>query len=486
MPDSGILDLGYSILYSTLVLYMRGKLGMSVTDANSIMGVFIAFNFGLHLLGGYLGGRFASWRVIYCAGMVAQVVGGFLLSLETEYSFYYGLAAFLTGCGLNVTCLYCMLTQLFEADDERRQAAFLWMYASMNAGFFAGYIMSGYFQLIQNYQVLFGLGALGNVLALLLCLKVWNKLDDKGTTYSQQPPKIQKRNTMAGLLVVLLLPFFLVKMVQHAEWAKQLVLCMGFIMLTMTLILAFRQKTPLQRNKLLAFTALAVVSLIFWTLYQLAPMGLMFFIDNNVQRNMGFFTIPPQWFQSVNTICILAGGPLLSMIFLKMQAAGYKNRIPIKFAFALFLIGLAFVILPWGISRADANGFVNPGWIIFSFILQSIGELLISPVGYAMIGALAPVNLQGILMGIWMLCHGIGATLASYSSNWINAEHESLLPQITNSDYSHCFLLLGLSGLAGALLVYCLVPVLNRLMYPDVETMIPLKPVFHRRNRNDW
>ena len=100
-----------------------------------------------------------------------------------------------------------------------------------------------------------------------------------------------------------------------------------------------------------------------------------------------------------------------------MRKNGVQINIPSQFAMALFFIGIAFVILPIGIAYANSEGMVNPGWIVASYVLQSIGELLISPIGYAMIGYLAPTSLQGVMMGMWMLNTGVGATLSSYSSN---------------------------------------------------------------------
>lgn len=150
-----VSTLSFSVLYSTLVLYMKGKLGLQTSTANSIMGVFIAFNYGLHLLGGFWGGRLLSNRALFCAGMVAQIIGCILLSFGDLSFLYYGLAAFLTGSGLNVTCLNCMLTQRFSPEDTRREGAFLMNYAGMNIGFFVGFSLSGIFQLTQNYERLF-------------------------------------------------------------------------------------------------------------------------------------------------------------------------------------------------------------------------------------------------------------------------------------------------------------------------------------------
>lgn len=459
-----VATLSFSVLYSTLVLYMKGKLGLHVSTANSVMGVFIAFNFALHLLGGFWGGRLLSNRALFCIGMIAQVIGCVLLSIDGVSFLYYGLAAFLTGSGLNVTCLNCMLTQRFAPDDLRRETAFLWNYAGMNIGFFVGFSLSGIFQISQNYQRLFLLSSLGNLIALLICLYCWQQLEDKGTVYSKKSKSEQKKSNWLGISCILILPLLLSQVLQYADWANKLVLVTGAIMLVLVLRIANQQPTKEAKDKILAFAVLMIIGTIFWMLYQIGPMGLTVFIDHNVHRQYGNWVVPPQWFQNVNTLVIVLGGPLMGLLFNKMRAKGISINIPTQFALALLFIGLAFAILPIGIAYANPEGLVNPTWIVVSFILQSTGELLISPIGYAMIGSLAPTSLQGIMMGMWMLNTGVGATLSSYSSNMMIIGQDSSSPLLTNSGYSHVFLMLGLFAMASSVLLFMIVPKIKRLI----------------------
>ncbi|MBN9226413.1 MULTISPECIES: peptide MFS transporter [Legionella] len=459
-----VSTLSFSVLYSTLVLYMKGKLGLQISTANNIMGVFIAFNYGLHLLGGFWGGRLLSNRALFCAGMVAQIIGCVLLSFGDISFLYYGLAAFLTGSGLNVTCLNCMLTQRFAPEDTRRETAFLMNYAGMNIGFFVGFSLSGVFQLTQNYERLFLLSSLGNLIALIICLYCWNQLADKETFFSKKDKPSQKRAVLLGCVLIIVLPFLLSELLQYAEWAKKLVLVTGVAMLGLILYLAKQQSAKEARDKMVAFAVLMIVGTVFWMLYQIAPMGLTFFIDHNVQREYASWIIPPQWFQNINTVAIVIGGPLLGILLQRMRRNGVQINIPTQFALALLFIGIAFVILPIGITYANYEGLVNPSWIIISYILQSIGELLISPIGYAMIGFLAPSSLQGVMMGMWMLNSGVGATLSSYSSNLMIEGQDSVSPLVTNSGYSHVFLMLGLFAIASSIVLFILVPKLRELI----------------------
>jgi POT family proton-dependent oligopeptide transporter len=459
-----VSTLSFSVLSSTLVLYMTGKLGIQIGAAHNVMGVFVAFNFGLHLLGGLWGGRLFSNRALFCLGMVCQVIGCTLLSMTHISLLYYGLALFLTGSGLNVTCLNCMLTQCFSPQDTRRETAFLLNYAGMNVGFFVGFSLSGLFQLSQNYGRLFAISGLSNFIALIICLCGWRQLADKGTLFSQKDKTSQTKSMLIGLIMIIALPFILSQLLQNAEWAKKLVLVIGFVMVSWIVYLARKQSTKTAQDKMLAFAAFMIIGIIFATLFHIPAMGLTLFINHNVFREFGTWIIPPQWFRNVNTVSIVIGGPIMGFILNKMRRQGIQINIPTQFALALLCTGIAFVVLPIGIAYANNEGMVNPSWIVLSYLLQSLGELLIAPIGYAMIGYLAPPSLLGIMMGMWMLTSGIGSILSSYSSNWMIAGKNTISPLATNSGYSHVFLILGLFTIASSVILFVLVPKLRTLI----------------------
>jgi POT family proton-dependent oligopeptide transporter len=455
--------LSFSVLYSTLILYATNGLKMTDTLATSITGSFVALNYFLHLLGGYVGGRYLSNRSLFVLGMAAQIIGCILISVPTPTFLLWGLAAFLGGSGLNVTCVNCMVTQLFEPDDKRRESAFLWNYSGMNIGFFVGFSIGGYFHLHHGYHELFLLSAFGNLIALLLTLYHWKKLRDRDTTFIESAPATQRKYRWLGIGMVIALVLSLRGLLEHTEFCNQMIIFIGGGVLLLMVILATQQHGQTERNKMWGYIILALASVIFWTLYQLAPMGLNLFIDRNVDRHFLGLLIAPQWVQNINTIVIILGGPILSVVFSNMREKGINISIPLQFAFALLMIGVAFAILPLGISMADPQGYTAFSWILASYILQSLGELFISPIGYAMVGQLAPKRLRGLMMGIWMMVTGVAATLSDHFSKMALGTTQSTDPLITNASYSHTFALLGWSSIAIGVVLFVFIPFVNRL-----------------------
>lgn len=458
-----VATLSYSVLYSTLILYATKGLHLSDMYATSLTGSFIALNYFLHLLGGYLGGRYFSYRSLFCIAMFLQVLGCALISLPTESSLLWGLASFLGGSGLNVTCINCMVTQLFEPHDKRREAAFLWNYSGMNIGFFVGFAIGGYFHLSGNYHELFLLSGLGNLLAMAITFYNWKILKDRDTTFIEAVSAVQKNARLLGVTIIVALVLALRFLMEHTEFCNNLIIIIGCAMLGVLGMLSFKQHSIDARRKIWAYMILAISSVIFWALYQLAPMGLNLFIDRNVDRHVLGIVIAPQWVQNINTVVIILGGPILSVVFSRMREKGRNISIPLQFSVALLLIGAAFAILPLGISLADSQGYVAFGWIFACYLLQSLGELFISPIGYAMVGELAPVKLRGLMMGMWLMITGVAATLSDYFSKVALGSVESTSPLVTNPSFSHTFGVLGWSAIGIGVLLFICIPLVSRL-----------------------
>ena len=219
-----------------------------------------------------------------------------------------------------------------------------------------------------------------------------------------------------------------------------------------------------------AYLILTMGSLMFWSLYQMAPSGLQLFAIHNVDLIVGSVEIQPQWIQNINTVVIVVGGPLLAAFFVRMRARGWNIDIPKQFAASLLLMALAFLILPLGIKLAGGDGKSAFSWLFASYVLQSIGELLISPIGYAMIGKLAPRQYQGVMMGSWMLVTGLASLFAGDFSGMI-PEPAGTTAAATNPEYARLFAELGAGSLAVGIALVVLNPFLRKLITDKAEPL---------------
>lgn len=467
--------LGFAVLYSTLVLYATKHLHFPTADATTMMGVFGAFNYGLHLFGGYLGGRFLSNRNLFVGGMVLQVLGCGCIAGGTVGLLYLGLALFLTGSGLNVTCINMMLTQRFKPDDARREGAFLWNYAGMNIGFFVGFTAAGHYQKTENYSGLFVFATIGNVIAIVIAVLCWKMLADRDTPLQEVDVRKFRRRFTAGVAILFGLVPVVWFLLQHPHGTGALVKAISAIVALALVWLTFKHRDAREKNNMWAYLVLTLGSLVFWALYQMAPSGLQLFAVNNVNRNVWGIEVAPQWIQNINTVVIVVGGPLMSALFVRLRARGWKIDVPKQFAASLLLMGLGFLALPAGIAFADGKGMSAFSWLFASYVFQSIGELLISPVGYAMIGKLAPRQYQGVMMGAWMLVTGLASVFAGDFSGMVPEPSEGSA-LTTNPVYSKLFIELGCGSFVVGMVLVLLTPFLRKLI-TDAEKAAPVDPV---------
>jgi POT family proton-dependent oligopeptide transporter len=172
------------------------------------------------------------------------------------------------------------------------------------------------------------------------------------------------------------------------------------------------------------------------------------FAERNTRLDFLGYHYPASWFQSLNPFYIFALAPVLAWLWVRLGPRDPSS--PFKFATGLVLVGLGFAILAPG---AGSGARVSPMWLIVAYFLQTVGELLVSPVGLSAMTKLAPTRVAGLVMGIWFLGDGMG----NYCAGLLASLYET-------------FPLAKLFGLVGGVtiglgfLMYLLVTPVKRLM----------------------
>jgi POT family proton-dependent oligopeptide transporter len=345
----------------------------------------------------------------------------------------------------------------------------------MNVGFFIGFAVAGHYQLTESYTSLFLFATVGNFLAIVLAGVNWRSLKDLSTPLLDATPTQFRARFAIGVAVLLGVPPVVWIMLQHTGSTEALLKTVCAAVAAWLIYLTVRHRDRREKNNMWAYLILMLGSLVFWSLYQMAPSGLQLFAVNNVNLYVWGVEVAPQWIQNINTVVIVIGGPLLAALFARLRAQGWNIDLPKQFAVSLVLMGFGFLALPAGIALADDAGKVAFFWLFLSYVLQSFGELLISPIGYAMIGKLAPREYQGIMMGSFMLVTGLASLFAGDFSGMI-PEPTGTTALGTNPEYSLLFARLGWGSTAVGIVLAVLIPFLRRLI-KDKETPADDQPV---------
>jgi POT family proton-dependent oligopeptide transporter len=170
-----------------------------------------------------------------------------------------------------------------------------------------------------------------------------------------------------------------------------------------------------ERKSLVVIAVLFAAAVVFWMAYEQAGSTLNLFADRSVDNSIFGHPFPASWYQSLPPLFIILFAPVFATLWVRLGKRNPSSTA--KFAFALFLLGLGFAVMI-GASMAALSGVrVSPMWLVVSYLLQTLGELCLSPVGLSAMSVLAPVRIAGLVMGVWFLALSVGNYLAGMASS---------------------------------------------------------------------
>ena len=170
--------------------------------------------------------------------------------------------------------------------------------------------------------------------------------------------------------------------------------------------------TDSERRKMALIFVLISAATVFWVGSEQAGSSLNLFAERYTIREFGNFVIPASWFQSANPVFIILLGPLYSMLWVALARRHMDPSSPLKLAIGLIILGIGFIVMIGAASLVAEGQQVLPSWLIFTYLLMTMGELALSPVGMSAITKLAPRRLVGQMMGVWFLSLSLGSILA--------------------------------------------------------------------------
>lgn len=466
--STALYCLAFGSINSLLVLYAE-KLGLSHHLVYELFAAYNSLLFTLPLLGGYLSGKLG-YKNGYAVGLLFCLIGCIALSIETNMSFYIGLASFAVGVGFAAPSSYCLVGMLYAKQDGRRESGYTLFYMIFNVGFALAAVIGGYASTDLGYPIAFTINAVSIALAALtfFIFLPYIKAYQGRSMESQVAFKLPKIFGILLLTAVILTPLCILLLFKPELdgillWGLVIISSIG------VLLLAFRQRTTIAKYKLFAFLLLSFISISFWALYMLEPSLLTIFIKSNVDRNIFGHVIPPSVFYGLDPVFIIIFGIVFSWLWRFLSKRGKNLSLPTKFSFALLSMGLGFLIFAWSTHHVDTNKLINPTWIIGGYMLLTIAELLISPIGISMVGRLSPEKYEGLLMGIWQLFTGFSAVISGYISGMTVLPNASKNPTISNPVYAKTFIEVGLITIAVGIVAFLLVPAIKKLVNTPSE-----------------
>lgn len=429
--------LPFAIFYSSLELYL---LSINFHNSTALVGSVLALSFGLSLLGGYLGGRFLSYKSLFLTSILFQAIGCFVFATHNHEFILWLSSLFLLGSIGNTVSLNMMLTQLFKPNEHDREKAFFVLYMCLNLGYLIGYSLAGYFANINQYAWLPFIILCTSCSAALVIFIFWKKLDSIGI--------VKKQSFSVKLVLIFAGSFILLRLLlEHPYITNSTLVLLWLVLITFMYIYMYKKQFK-NRVEVNLFYLLLFSALVFWSVYLLAPMALMVFLKSYVNLKIGSLVIAPQWIQNINTVIIIAGSIWFSFN-IKNNSAGYLKR---QFAKGMLLMSAGFFVLILGIIFNSGDKPISIVWIILSYILQSWGELFIGPIGYSLVGKFVPESYQSIMTGIWATVLGVASAIASFlSSSVVSTNHQFTM---SLSKFNYLFVMMSVITILVSILLF--------------------------------
>jgi POT family proton-dependent oligopeptide transporter len=366
----------YFGMQAMLVYYMTKQLHFSQPKASALFGAYAAFAYLTPLLGGYIADRWLGQRRAVIVGSLTMAVGHFLMAFEP--AFFPALALIGLGNGFFLPSTATQVGALYADGDGRRDRAFSIYYMGINLGGVLAPLACGTIGELYGWHYGFALAGFGMLIGLAIYVGGRDML----------PPE-RRRATRDG----------------------------GGVRLDGE-----------SRRAVWSLILIAALVVLFRVAYEQSGNTIALWADGRTDRTIRFgaraFTIPATWFQSINPLLILSLTPLITFLWTRQARRGREASALSKMSLGCAIAALGFVLMLGAAWQVETQGEASWLWLVGFFVLLTVGELFVLPIGLSVFSQLAPPAVASMMIGVWYLSKFAGSLLAG----WLGAYFEVLSP----------------------------------------------------------
>ncbi|AJC50646.1 oligopeptide:H+ symporter [Coxiella endosymbiont of Amblyomma americanum] len=449
-----------------LVLYMVQQLGYQDSRADFLFSAFSALVFLLPCLGGYIGDKVLGTKRTILLGAVVLAFGYLILSLPKVSSQHFSLplAFIAVGVGLFKANPSSLLSKVYEETPHNLDSGFTLYYMAINIGAAVSMNLTPILNNFFGWHIAFSVCCIGMMLAILNFLIMRKTIFSIGSKPDQIPLRWDYFGyVLLGIIVLIFVSNFLLNYYQAISW----LLFGSTIVLFFTYLILIYKATAEERKGMLLFIILFFQAVIFFVLYFQMPTSLSLFALRNVHHAILGIPIQPAQFQMLNSFWVMIMSPVMAWFYRRWHKNNRDLSLPAKFSLGTLLAGLSFLFLPLG-AFYNHHGVISGVWLVFSYWLQSTGELLVSALGLSLAARYVPQRFMGFTMGLWFLCASIASIIAGKVASIASIPANiSTDPSLSLPIYNHLFTKIGLITIFISLAMFTLISPLKRLTESD-------------------
>ncbi len=456
----------YYGMRALLMLYMVGPLMFSTEKASHVYGWYTGLVYLTPLLGGYIADRYLGQRKAIVVGAVLMALGHFAMAFPALPFFFGAMILLILGNGFFKPNISTVVGRLYEENDPRRDGGFTIFYMGINVGAFFSPLVCGALGEKVGWHYGFGAAGVGMVLGLVMYL--WGQkslLGDKGLKPADPQTDywvpITLVTLMAAVLITTAMQFNGYEIFSRIpNWLK------GFagLVVLVGLVYAYASRsekstlTHVEKQRLAVIFIMVFFSVFFWSAFEQAGSSLTLFAKNETNRMLNLFgwqwEMPASFFQSLNPLFIVVLAPFFSGLWINLAEKGREPSSPVKFAIALGLLALGFVVMIAAAAAYQQSGPVSVMWLVAAYFFHTLGELCLSPVGLSLVTKLAPLQFGSLMMGVWFL----SSVAAGFVGGFFAGNYDGM-------NHVNFFMIPTATGLGAALLLLLITPKLRKWMH---------------------
>jgi POT family proton-dependent oligopeptide transporter len=405
------------LLYYLTDTVANGGLGIADRTGLALVSIYGTSVYLLSVVGGWLADRVIGARRATLYGGVIIAAGHMSLALPAAAMSYLGIALVALGTGLLKPNVSSMVGELYARGDSRRDSAFSIFYMGINIGSFTAPFLVGAARSWGGYHAGFVVAAVGMAVALVFFVAGSRYLGKAGGTAPNPVLPEERPALLRGLLVILggvVVVAAIAAVVSGGFGLTTFIDTMSylaFIAPVAYFVIMYRSPkvTDAERPRVLAYIPLFVAAMLFWMIFEQAATTLAAFAANRTDLDLFGATIKPEFFQSVNPLSIIILAPVFAWIWAR---TGDRPATATKFAFGLGLAAVSFLVMS-AASALIGDG-KAPAWVlVLVYVIQTLGELCLSPVGLAATTLLAPRAFRNQAMAVWFLAPAAGQAITA-------------------------------------------------------------------------
>ena len=433
----------FLILYMTAPLALGG-MGLDAATAGPIYGTYTSMVYLSNLPGGWIADRLIGQRRAVLIGGMLIAAGHFSLAVPVSTTFYLGLVLIVLGTGLLKPNISVMVGQLYAEKDVRRDAGFSIFYMGINTGAFVGPLITGFLAQDPRFRAMiqgwgmdpnstwhwgFGAAGVGMTLGLLQYIFGGRALGTAGLEPSkpaspQAAARIRQQAIFGlggGLLLLVLFGLGIATGVLPIT-IKQVTSAYSYVLLAVVVIFFLwlfvaGNWTPAERKRLYMIGVFFLAAALFWSVFEQAGSTLTLFAERSTNNLLpGYGVFPASWWQSVNALLIIVFAPVFAWLWVTLGAR--QPASPTKFALGLVGVGVGFLVLVPAARIAATGVKVGISWLFVVYLIHTLAELCLSPVGLSSMTKLAPGRIVSLMMGVWFLGASVGNFLGGQAASF--------------------------------------------------------------------